>query len=202
MQLSEELFRIKTLMNIFENKSESNNLFDGFDYVEFKNIHPPSDDSEETKKEIQFLKSIDLKKKFVQEKDDIDGNFHEFLKSKNINDKDLILKLTEDARKIILDLKNHYKRPRPFRLDSELNNPMLKSTTGFAYPSGHSTQSNLLYLVLSYKYPKYKKDLKKIKDDIVYSRQMARAHYPSDIKFGEKLAKSMFDYLKSNKLIG
>lgn len=202
MQLSEELFRIKTLMNIFENKSESNNLFDGFDYVEFKNIHPPSDDSEETKKEIQFLKSIDLKKKFVQEKDDIDGNFHEFLKSKNINDKDLILKLTENARKIILDLKNYYKRPRPFRLDPELNDPMLKSTTGFAYPSGHSTQSNLLYLVLSYKYPKYKKDLKKIKDDIVYSRQMARAHYPSDIKFGENLAKSMFNYLKSKKLIG
>jgi hypothetical protein len=202
MQLSEELFRIKTLMNIFENKSESNNLFDGFDYVEFKIIPPPSDDSEETKKEIQFLKSIDLKKKFVQEKDDIDGNFHEFLKSKNIDEKDLILKLDNDARKIILDLKNYYKRPRPFRLDPELNDPMLKSTTGFAYPSGHSTQSNLLYLVLSYKYPKYKKDLKKIKDDIVYSRQMARAHYPSDIKFGEKLAKSMFDYLKSNKLIG
>ena len=202
MQLSEELNRIKNLMNIFENKNESNNLFDGFDYSEFKKTHPPSDDSEETKKEIQFLKSIDLKKKFVQEKDDIDGNFHEFLKSKDIDEKDLVLKLDNDARKIILDLKNHYKRPRPFRLDPELNDPMLKSTTGFAYPSGHSTQSNLLYLVLSYKYPKYKKDLKKIKDDIVYSRQMARAHYPSDVKFGEKLAKSMFDYLKSNKLIG
>jgi hypothetical protein len=202
MQLSEELNRIKNLMNIFENKNESNNLFDGFEYSEFKKTPPPSDDSEETKKEIQFLKSIDLKKKFVQEKDDIDGNFHEFLKSKDIDEKDLVLKLDNDARKIILDLKNHYKRPRPFRLDPELNDPMLKSTTGFAYPSGHSTQSNLLYLVLSYKYPKYKKDLKKIKDDIVYSRQMARAHYPSDVKFGEKLAKSMFDYLKSNKLIG
>ncbi len=41
----------------------------------------------------------------------------------------------------------------------------------------------------------------KIKDDIVYSRQMAKAHYPSDIKFGEKLAKSLFDYLKTNDLI-
>jgi hypothetical protein len=202
MQLSEELNRIKNLMNIFENKNESNNLFDGFEYSEFKKTPPPSDDSEETKKEIQFLKSIDLKKKFVQEKDDIDGNFHEFLKSKDIDEKDLVLKLDNDARKIILNLKNYYKRPRPFRLDPELNDPMLKSTTGFAYPSGHSTHSNLLYLVLSYKYPKYKKELKKIKDDIVYSRQMARAHYPSDIKFGEKLAKSMFDYLKSNKLIG
>jgi hypothetical protein len=78
---------------------------------------------------------------------------------------------------------------------------MLKSTDGFAYPSGHSTQSNLIYLVLSDKYPKYRKELKKIKDDIVYSRQMAKAHYPSDIKFGEKLAKSLFKYLKENNLI-
>ena len=40
---------------------------------------------------------------------------------------------------------------------------MLKSTDGFAYPSGHSTQSNLIYLVLSDKYPKYRKELKKLK---------------------------------------
>jgi hypothetical protein len=30
---------------------------------------------------------------------------------------------------------------------------------------------------------------------------MAKAHYPSDIKFGEKLSKSLFDYLKKEKLI-
>ena len=102
---------------------------------------------------------------------------------------------------MILELKDFYKRPRPFRLDSKLIDPMLKSMEGFSYPSGHSTQSNLLYLVLSHKYPKHKKDLKKIKDDIVYSRQMAKAHYPSDIVFGEKLAKSLFEYLKTNDLI-
>jgi hypothetical protein len=78
---------------------------------------------------------------------------------------------------------------------------MLKSMEGFAYPSGHSTQSNLLFLVISHKYPEHKKELKQIKDDIVYSRQMAKAHYPSDIKFGEKLAKSLFIYLKNNNLI-
>ena len=78
---------------------------------------------------------------------------------------------------------------------------MLKSMEGFSYPSGHSTQSNLLYLILSHKYPQFKKELKQIKDDIVYSRQMAKAHYPSDIKFGEKLAKSMFNYLIDNNLI-
>ena len=30
---------------------------------------------------------------------------------------------------------------------------------------------------------------------------MAKAHYPSDIKMGKTLAKSMFEYLKDNDLI-
>lgn len=199
--LLNEINRIKSLMNLNENQIPKNNIFKNFNISEFKNTPPPSDNSEETKNEIEFLKKIDLKKRFVQQKDDIDGNFIEFLKSKNINERELISKLTKNAVFVILDLKNFYKRPRPFRLDPKLTDPMLKSMEGFAYPSGHSTQSNLLYLTLSHKYPQFKKELKKIKDDIVYSRQMAKAHYPSDIRFGEKLAKSLFDYLKENDLI-
>jgi hypothetical protein len=200
MLLNEEINRIKNLMNLFENK-KTNNLFKNFDLSKFKNCPPPSDNSEETKKEIKYLKNIDLKKRFVQEKDDIHKNFSNFLKSKNIFEDHLSYSLYNSAYKIIVELKNYYKRPRPFRVDNKLTDPMLKSMEGFAYPSGHSTQSNLIYLVLSYKYPRYKKELKKIKDDIVYSRQMAKAHYPSDIKFGEKLAKSLFNYLKDNDLL-
>ena len=196
MLLSEEIGRIKKLMNIQEG-----NIFKKFNLFDFKNEPPPSDNSTETKKEIQYLKQIDLKKRFVQEKDNIPQNFIDFLEKNSINETKLIYKLLGDVRYVIVELKNFYKRPRPFRVDSKLNDPMLKSTEGFAYPSGHSTQSNLIYLVLSYKYPKLKGDLKKIKDDIVYSRQMAKAHYPSDIKFGEKLAKSLFKYLKENNLI-
>lgn len=188
-------------MNINESKEFKNNIFKNFDVFQFKNEYPPLDNSKETKNEIEFLKKIDIKSKFVQEKDDIEGNFIEFLKSKGIEDEKLVKKLGKDVRYIILDLKNFYKRPRPFRLDSELSDPTLKSMEGFAYPSGHSTQSNLIYYVLSEKYPELKSDLKKIKDNIVYSRQMAKAHYPSDIKFGEKLAKSLFEYLTNNKLI-
>jgi hypothetical protein len=201
MLLKEEIFRIKNLMNIKEDKSSSKNIFKKFDLSSFKNYPPPSENSSETKKEIEFLKKIDLKKRFVQEKDDIPQNFIDFLKTKDINENEIIYKLLTNVRFIIVELKNHYKRPRPFRVDQKLNDPMLKSTEGFAYPSGHSTQSNLVYLVLSHKYPKLKNELKKIKYDIVYSRQMAKAHYPSDIKFGEKLAKSLFDYLKTNNLI-
>jgi hypothetical protein len=197
MLLKEEIIRIKKLMLLKEDR----NLFKNFDLESFKNFPPSSENSSETKKEIEFLKKIDLKKRFVQEKDNIPKNFIDFLKTKDINESENIQKLISNVRFIIVELKNYYKRPRPFRLDPKLADPMLKSMEGFAYPSGHSTQSNLVYLVLSHKYPKYKQELKKIKDDIVYSRQMARAHYPSDIKFGEKLAKSLFSYLKDNDLI-
>ena len=206
MRILQEINRIKRIMlinevNINITEISVSNIFKNFDLSNFKNQPPPSDNSDETKKEIEFLKGIDLKKRFVQEKDDIPQNFIDFLKTKDINENEIIYKLLTNVRFIIVELKNHYKRPRPFRVDQKLNNPMLKSTEGFAYPSGHSTQSNLVYLVLSHKYPKLKNELKKIKDDIVYSRQMAKAHYPSDIKFGEKLAKSLFDYLKTNNLI-
>jgi len=201
MLLNEEILRMKKLMNIKEIEVHRNNIFKDFNLTPFKENPPSSENSQETKREIQYLKQIDLKKKFVQEKDNISQNFIDFLEEKNINETKLINKLVNDVRYIILQLKNLYKRPRPFRVDPKLADPILKSMEGFAYPSGHSTQSNLIYLVLSYKYPKLKTELKKIKDDIVYSRQMAKAHYPSDIKFGEKLAKSLFDYLKKEKLI-
>jgi hypothetical protein len=199
MLISEELHKISKLMNLFEEKGSKSNLFKEFDLNQFKDIPPPSDNSKETKKELDYLKSIDLKKRFVQKNDDIDGNFINLLKSEGINDTKLIFDLHQDARYVITELKNYYKRPRPFRLDPKLVDPMLKSMEGFSYPSGHSTQSNLLYFVLSEKYPNLKKKLKKVKDDIVYSRQMAKAHYPSDIRFGEILAKSMFEHLKNNK---
>jgi hypothetical protein len=184
------------------NNIPKDNLFKDLDLSGFKKESPPADDSDETKKEMEYLSSIDLDKRFVQEKDDIAGNFFDFLDSKNVKyDKDLIEKIKKDSVDVIQELKKHFKRPRPFKLNDDFKDPSIKSTRGYAYPSGHSTQSNLLGLILTKFYPKYEKDFKKIVKDIVYSRQMAKAHYPSDIKMGKKLAKSMFEYLKDNDLI-
>jgi len=183
-------------------KNNQSNIFKDFNTSPFKKELPPKNDSEKTKKELEYLSTIDLDKKFFQEKDDLIGNFFDFLDSKKIKyDKKQLRKIVLDAVDVILELKDYFKRPRPFKLDHDFKDPLLKSTKGYSYPSGHSTQSNLLSLVLTDLYPKYKKDFDKIVDDIVFSRQMAKAHYPSDIKFGEKLGKSMFKYLKDNNLI-
>jgi hypothetical protein len=203
MSVLQEIKRIKNLMLINEGKSKDNdNIFNGFKLSDFKKLPPPEDDSEETKKELEYLDSIDIDKRFVQEKDDILGNFTEFLDDKGIGyDEKLLTQIKSDSVDVIQTLKKHFKRPRPFKLNDRFKDPSMKSTRGYSYPSGHSTQSNLLCLVLSKFYPKYEKDFKKIVKDIVYSRQMAKAHYPSDIKMGKKLAKSMFEYLKDKDLI-
>jgi len=181
---------------------KENNTFKDFKVSDFKKTPPPKNDSETTKKELEYIGNIKLDKRFFQEKDDILGNFTSFLNDKGLKyDKSFLTKLTKDSTDVIIELKDFYKRPRPFKLNKKFHDPLLKSTKGYAYPSGHSTQSNLLRLVLSKQFPKYKKDFEKITKDIVYSRQMAKAHYPSDIKFGERLAKSMFEYLKDNNLI-
>lgn len=206
MLVLKEINRIKSLMMINEGKRNNtipkDNIFNGFNLSEFKKLTPPENDSDETKKELEYLDSIDMDKRFVQEKDNILGNFTDFLESKGISyDKKLLNNIKSDSVDVIQTLKNHFKRPRPFKLNDKFKDPSMKSTRGYAYPSGHSTQSNLLCLVLTKFYPKYEKDFKKIVKDIVYSRQMAKAHYPSDIKMGKKLAKSMFDYLNDEELI-
>ena len=194
-------------MSLNEGKSKDNNvlddnLFNGFKLSEFKKLPPPEDDSEETKKELEYLDSIDIDKRFVQEKDDILGNFTKFLDDEGVSyDEKLLNKIKSDSVEVIQTLKKHFKRQRPFKINDEFKDPSMKSTRGYSYPSGHSTQSNLLCLVLSKFYPKYEKDFKKIVKDIVYSRQMAKVHYPSDIKMGKKLSKSMFEHLKDKDLI-
>ena len=84
MLLQEEIFKIKKLMSLVESYLPKNNLFYGFDYSDFKDVPPPSDNSDQTKKEIEYLRSINLDKLFIQEKDDMLGNFIEFLNQKKI----------------------------------------------------------------------------------------------------------------------
>jgi hypothetical protein len=199
---NKNILRIQKLMLLNESITSNLGVFNNFDLTLFKDMPPPADNSEKTKNELKFLSTIDLDKRFVQKKDDIEGNFTDFLKKMKLDyPKEKLIKIHKDTSHIVLELKNFYKRPRPFRLNKRFNDKMLESMDGFAYPSGHSTHSYLFYYILSHMYPKYKDDFFQITKDIVYSRQMAKAHYPSDIRMGKKLAKSLFDFLMENDVI-
>jgi hypothetical protein len=65
-----------------------------------------------------------------------------------------------------------------------------------SYPSGHSTQGVLIAKVLGDKYPKAKTAFMKTAENISYSRRVAKSHYKSDSKMGEKLGEAMYKHLK------
>ena len=62
-----------------------------------------------------------------------------------------------------------------------------------SYPSGHALQGRLIALMLSEKDPYNENQYMDISKDISESRIMARAHYPTDKDYGEKLADELFE---------
>ena len=69
-----------------------------------------------------------------------------------------------------------------------------------SYPSGHTVQGVLIAKVLGDKYPKAKSAFVKTGENISYSRNVARAHYKSDSKMGDKLASAMYKHINSKVL--
>jgi acid phosphatase (class A) len=95
-------------------------------------------------------------------------------------------KVQSDAATVTDAGKDFFKRPRPYTADPTLANGKLEKS--FSYPSGHSTESMVLALVLA--------DLLPDKHDaiIAHARQMGwhrvqiARHYPTDIYAGRVLA--------------
>lgn len=220
MNLQENILRIKEVMGIlneeemvFSDSIDSkhkeridripNGIFADYDYESFKNLDYPENHSDEAEEELELLADIDVDTKFVEDKDDVYKSFKKFLKSKDLKfDEELFDKILKEAGAVILDVKYHYNRPRPFQLnkvyDIDMKNKMMDSMKSPSFPSGHSAQGRLMGEILSYFYPEYKKDFIEIADDISYSRNMAKAHFPSDTEVGKELGSDMFNFLKDS----
>ena len=174
-------------------------MFKNFDISSFKKMKPSSDNSFDTAQEIKALKKIPLKKDYVKKYDNIEAAFKKTAEEQSVEDYDeqLVAKLVKDSVPIILELKKHYNRPRPYDLDKSLAHFKMKSMETASYPSGHSVQGILIAKVLGDKYPKAKSAFVKTGENISYSRRVAHAHYKSDSKMGEKLGNSMYKHIKN-----
>ena len=178
-------------------------MFKDFDISKFKKMKPPGDNSFETMQEVKELNKIPLNKSFVKKFDNISAVFKKVAKENNIKnyDKKLVEDLIKDSAPVIIKLKKHFNRPRPKvsakKLKIAMKDYEMESMKTPSYPSGHSTQAMLIGNVLADKYPKASKAFKKAAENISYSRRVARAHYKSDGKIGEKLGKEMFKHIKN-----
>ena len=176
-------------------------MFKDFNINKFKNKKPPGNKSLGTFKEIKELQNIKSDKKFVKDKDNIFSTFKSVADKNNIEyPSKLVKELISESTKVIMKLKNYYKRPRPKAVAEELNIKLndieMSSMKTPSYPSGHSAQGILISKVLADKFPKAAKDFLKEGKNISYSRNVAKAHYKSDSMFGEELGNAMYQHIK------
>ena len=178
-------------------------MFKDFNIDKFKKIKPPSNNSFDVAQELKALKKTPMNKAFIKKYDNIEKVFSDIASKNNIKNYDskLVSKLVKKSAPIIIKLKKYFNRPRPKALAKKMNIKMknyeMESMKTPSYPSGHSTQGMLISLVLSDKYPRVKKYFKKAAENISNSRNIARSHYKSDSKMGNKLGKEMYNHIKN-----
>jgi acid phosphatase (class A) len=105
-------------------------------------------------------------------------------------------RVQKDAEVVTDNAKNHYKRPRPFVTDPSLANGKLEHS--FSYPSGHSTESMVLALVLADLFPRQHDAIIAEARSIGWHRVMIARHYPTDIYAGRVLARAIVRQMKKN----
>ena len=105
-------------------------------------------------------------------------------------------KVQSDAATITDHGKDFFKRPRPFVTDPSLANGKLEKS--FSYPSGHSTESMVLALVLADLIPDKREAILAHARQIGWHRVQIARHYPSDIFAGRTLALAIAMQFKKN----
>lgn len=200
--------KIKKIKNTkFTDNTTNRYNVDGY-FGEFVNNNiitpPPNNLSLQTKLELETLSGLPQDKEFVERHDNIRQVFYDLcLRFKLSFPNDEISFLINESSEVILYYKYMFNRPRPKQLaelyDINLGEIVeLGSMNTPSYPSGHSVQGILISMFLSNMYPKYKSKFIRVGRNISSSRQIARAHYPSDSIEGMRIGKLLYkEYIKN-----
>lgn len=119
------------------------------------------------------------------------------LPDNNFKTDQLLTVIDADHSYFILRAKKHYARPRPSQLDERLT-LVLGNPGHAAYPSGHSSQTYMVALVLSDFDPENGNIYKQFAYDVTHRREVAGFHYTSDSIAGRKLAVDVLAKLREN----
>ena len=98
-------------------------------------------------------------------------------------------RVQKDAAAVTDNAKVYYKRPRPYVFDPSLASGKLEKS--FSYPSGHSTESMVLALVLADLFPDKHDVIVAEARSIGWHRVQIARHYPTDIYAGRVLAQAI-----------
>ena len=163
---------------------------------------PPSNDGNKTKAQLHHLLAYNegiIDGKMVEQYDDLVDSYMPAIKKNNIDmSEDDIQQIADEGAKYTLKLKYKFNRPRPYQIAEhygieDFKIHKLDSAKTPSYPSGHAMQGRLIALMLVDKDPEHQNEYMAISQKISESRIMARAHFPSDTEYGEKLADELYE---------
>tara|TARA_B100000902_G_scaffold285629_1_gene271641 strand:- start:184 stop:2349 length:2166 start_codon:yes stop_codon:yes gene_type:complete len=185
--------------------------FEDFDLEEWQGYPPPKNSSTETHNEIRYLMSLGSKRKVWKTEMTMYDHkvikpFKDYLEDFGIEvDWDRIKELDTQRSSIILSLKRHYNRVRPVELAKKMGLPLdafpLDTADTPAYPSGHASSGRLISLLVADEAPlEHRKNILDIGQRIADSRMIAGAHYPSDTKFGKRIADELYRLSKNSSI--
>lgn len=101
-----------------------------------------------------------------------------------------------DAQSVVDTSKDHWQRPRPYMVDPSLASGKLQKS--FSYPSGHSTESMTVALVLADLFPGKHDAIIAEARTIGWHRVEIARHYPTDIYAGRVLAQAIVKQMKKS----
>jgi acid phosphatase (class A) len=101
-----------------------------------------------------------------------------------------------DAAAVVDNAKDYWKRPRPYKVDPSLASGKLEKS--FSYPSGHSTESMTLALVMAELFPEHRDAIIGEARNIGWHRVEIARHYPTDIYAGRVLAQAIVREMKED----
>ena len=165
---------------------------------------PPANDSNETRTELFKLLAYNdgvIDRKMVKEFDDMREPYMELVNKYNLDvTKDDLQQIIDEGAKFTLKIKYKFNRPRPYQIAEhygieDFKRHKLDTAKTPSYPSGHALQGRLIGLILTDKDPEHQNEYMAVSQRISDSRIMARAHYPSDIEYGEKLADELYEQM-------
>lgn len=168
---------------------------------------PPSNTSERTKKELEYLssltKSLTPKQRelvSIVDKEPLDL-FRPTIKKNNLKfDESDFTKLHNATLPVIMNLKYQYNRPRPDQLSPfyglEINVIETKTHQTPAYPSGHTAYAAFAAYLLSDMYPEFSSEFFRQVGVAGYARCLQGVHYPSDNEASMVISGALWEDLR------
>ena len=103
--------------------------------------------------------------------------------------------IVKQAVPTIRHFKNKFNRKRPFEPDGNLDVLGSKTNKTRSYPSGHSTQSMIIGLYASEKFPEHRDGIMQAAKEVGLGRVKAGFHFLSDHVAGQMLGTKMFEMM-------